>query len=171
MPSHFAPTHWPSNATQPLPSPASFGLPPLTEGFDLPHLAEELAALESVPRLLELYAERLTRYVPVKLVAFGNPHQNRSYLVCPGQPRYASLLFHNAWEVLQGAAPRQHHWRQGEWLYHLWLGQPLGRWERLLLIETGGGLDAEDTQSLLQNTLPLLYPALQARLRGSRLQS
>ncbi|MBF0339803.1 MAG: hypothetical protein HQL95_02415 [Magnetococcales bacterium] len=113
--------------------------------------------LASVLEQLSLW---LGQTMPVEMLAYWNPRQRKSHLLClaPAQDRQdLEGVVHG---LVAGAVPRVRHWRQRQWFFHLWMGAPLDGWDRLLIVEKSGDLSSEECNLLIQEAANTFQHAL-----------
>ncbi len=123
-------------------------------------LTELLEEQQTLPDILSAFLEWLTTLTPVELVAFWNPHRQLNHLVSNSEGDQRTAIVQAANGIIHGPLPRIRHWRHGHWLFHLWLGAPLDRWDRLLIVENGVGLPVEESNVLLRTAIETLQPNL-----------
>ncbi|MBF0453477.1 MAG: hypothetical protein HQL72_01515 [Magnetococcales bacterium] len=98
--------------------------------------------------------------IPLKLVAYWNPRNHVSYLRCENNEEESQDLLKRSHAIMEGPLPRIRHWRQENLLFHLWTGQPLDKWDRILVVESGVGMTAEESNRLMEEALGILQEPL-----------
>ncbi|MBF0447179.1 MAG: hypothetical protein HQL67_03160 [Magnetococcales bacterium] len=113
--------------------------------------------LESTLTTFSIWMEKL---IPIKLVAYWNP-RNRHYGIKHANGGLIEPeLLDMSQEIIKGPLPRISHWRQQNWLFHLWAGEPLDRWDRFLVVESGTGMTVRESNQLLEEALEILKEPL-----------
>ncbi|MBF0193863.1 MAG: hypothetical protein HQL71_04860 [Magnetococcales bacterium] len=135
--------------------------------MDLNHLNKLLE--ESEPELqetLESLSNWLNTFISVKLVAYWNPRTTFSHLCCRDKEESSKYLREKSQAIIDGPLPRTRHWRQENWLFHLWIGNPLDKWDRILVVESGQGMTINDSNKLMEKTLDILHKPLKNALKS-----
>jgi hypothetical protein len=133
--------------------------------MDLNHLHTLLK--ESKPELpakIESLSTWLNTIISVKLVAYWNPRTTFSHLHCEEREENSEYLQQKSQAIINGPLPRIRHWRQENWLFHLWIGNPLDKWDRILIVESGQGMTVKDSNRLMEETLDILHKPLRDTL-------
>ncbi|MBF0273438.1 MAG: hypothetical protein HQL98_15420 [Magnetococcales bacterium] len=111
---------------------------------------------------MEKLARWLTQTLPVEMVAYWNPRQRKSHLLCLAPKNACQELEGMVRGLMEGSVPRIRHWRQQHWFFHLWMGTPLDAWDRLLIVERSGSLTAEEYNLLIQEAVRAFRDSLHA---------
>ncbi len=82
------------------------------------------------------YYSWLQEKITVQLVAYWNPRTPTTCLHTENIDKNHLHLLEKTQSIIKGPLPRIRHWRQEDWLFHLWVGAPLGQWDRVLLEES-----------------------------------
>lgn len=133
--------------------------------LDMTALRSELNQANDLTPVIETFSRWLERFIQVEMVAYWNPRLHKSYMVCPQRDGDKSELLQAALNIIDSPLPPMRHWRQQNWIFHLWSGLPLDKWDRLLIVEHGGGLTVDEANYLMWESLQLLHQPLQRALR------
>lgn len=128
--------------------------------FPIAALADMLQEQPDRLDAMEIFSEWLGTIIPVEMVAYWNPQRKLNRLLCNAVDSDREALLRSANAIMTGPLPRIRHWRQRQWLFHLWLGPPLDRWDRLLIVERGTGMTVEASNTLMIAALKVLHPAM-----------
>ncbi|MBF0416987.1 MAG: hypothetical protein HQL86_01905 [Magnetococcales bacterium] len=101
--------------------------------------------------VMEDLAGWLSRQIAVEVIAYWNPRLGKSHLLSLAPSEENGALPELIRGVIDGPLPRIRHWRRRSWSFHLWIGPPLDGWDRLLIVEKGGALDADGCNVLIQD--------------------
>ncbi|MBF0283846.1 MAG: hypothetical protein HQL51_05245 [Magnetococcales bacterium] len=124
--------------------------PPLPVEPDAKPLTDQLPPLFS----------RVAEMLDVALIACWNPRQETRRILAAHPGRTPGALLRDVDSLMDSPLPRLRHWRQRDHLFHLWLGAPLDRWERLIVVENLPGRPVEETYALLKRVMREVYPGL-----------
>ena len=135
----------------------------MTNHNDLHTLIQE--SRNGIEPTLESLSFWLSQTIPVKLVAYWNPRTRRSGLYCQNGEVTEPLLLEKSRAIMEGPLPRIRHWRQENWMFHLWMGLPLDKWDRILIVESGTGMTIEESNALMDKALEILQEPLKNECR------
>ncbi|MEO5378287.1 MAG: hypothetical protein H7832_10985 [Magnetococcus sp. DMHC-6] len=130
----------------------------LTTSFDFKSLQKRVTGKNSLPQLLHELALWLGTIIRLEMIAYWN--LNQSHLEYNDQHPDLPILLEVTHAIIDGPLPRIRHWRQKEWLLHLWIDTPLDKGERMLIIEKGYHLPLEQMNPLLREMLKIFQSAL-----------
>ncbi|MBF0357400.1 MAG: hypothetical protein HQL70_02260 [Magnetococcales bacterium] len=123
---------------------------------------------ESKPELqptVEAISSWLNQIIPIKLVAYWNPRSGLRSLYCKSKDESCNDLLEKTQAIIDGPLPRIRHWRQQSWLFHLWTGEPLDKWDRILIVESGTGMTIDESNKLMEKTLKVIHEPLRYALK------
>ncbi|MBF0381238.1 MAG: hypothetical protein HQL69_09480 [Magnetococcales bacterium] len=135
--------------------------------LDLKHLHNLLN--ETQPDLqttIESLSTWLNTVISVKLVAYWNPRTTLKHLCCEEREENSTTLKEKSRDIIDGPLPRIRHWRQENWLFHLWIGNPLDKWDRILVVESGEGMSIDESNKLMEETMNILHKPLKNALNS-----
>lgn len=112
---------------------------------------QSMAVQGDLAEVMEDLAVWLTKRITVEVIAYWNPRLGKSHLLSLAPSEENGALPELIRGVIDGPLPRIRHWRRGAWSFHLWMGPPLDGWDRLLIVEKGGALDADGCNTLIQD--------------------
>jgi hypothetical protein len=124
---------------------------------------------ESKPELqptVEAISSWLNNIIPIKLVAYWNPRSGLKNLYCKNNDEHTDDLLEKTNAIIDGPLPRMRHWRQQRWLFHLWIGKPLDKWDRILIVESGTGMTIDESNKLMDKTLKVIHEPLKYALKN-----
>ncbi|MBF0153900.1 MAG: hypothetical protein HQL64_09205 [Magnetococcales bacterium] len=140
--------------------------------FPLPHVTRQpfhpevlqglLTGVTGVEPLLDLFTDWLAPLMDVRIVAFWNSHTCEHYISCPECTKKEDPLLSLVREIMYGASPRVLHWKQLGHHFHIWTGNPLDRWDRLMIAERDSTTSVEEANAIMRQALDVLMPSLQA---------
>lgn len=139
------------------------------EDFDLKltELQDRLLTSKAeLPPTMESLSSWLRDIIPVQLVAYWNPRRQLSYCCEHGCHHHPDLI-PVAQEIIEGPLPRMRHWRHNRRLFHLWMGTPLEKWDRILIIENDTGMSAGESNLLMDQALSVFAKPLRKALAAN----
>ncbi|MBF0144275.1 MAG: hypothetical protein HQL59_12575 [Magnetococcales bacterium] len=138
---------------------------PARGGLAVEELVTLLPGAGGVETVLGLFASWMDRTIPLALMAYWNP-RFREKVVVSRRGESEGRLRVLASGVMERPLPRLRHWRQGEWCLHVWKGVPMAQWDRLLIIESRGDPELEESRGSMEAILKRLSLALDAARIG-----
>ena len=117
---------------------------------------------------LESLTSWLANIIPVELVAYWNPRNHLTCLHHGNKTENNQELLAKSQAIIGGPLPRIRHWRQEKWLFHLWTGEPLDKWDRLMVVESGTGMTVEESNVLLEEALNVLQEPLKNAIHNTQ---